>query len=114
MFTLENGMRSDSGKMMVLITDGVQKDDSKFEEIGKEYQDRNIKLVIVGVGYVDEESLRKLVASSEDLYISSNFDEVLEEVTENLGSVICTGKLSEILYSVHISIRLIIQQPCKF
>ena len=41
MFTLENGMRSDSGKMMVLITDGVQKDDSKFEEIATEYQNRN-------------------------------------------------------------------------
>ena len=105
MFTLENGMRSDSGKMMVLITDGVQRDDSKFEEIATEYQDRDIKLVIVGVGYVDEESLRKLVASSEDLYISSNFDKLLEEVTTNLESVICTGKLSEIIYSVQFSIR---------
>ena len=104
MFTSENGMRSHTSKMMVLITDG-ESDDSQFEDIAKEFQDKNIQLVIVGVGNVNEGSLEKLVANKEDLYIATNFDELLEDVTTTFGSVICTGKLSGIMYSVQFRIN---------
>merc|ERR1712018_143714 len=91
MFTSENGMRSHTSKMMVLITDG-KSPDSKFEKIGKEYQQNNIQLVIVGVGNVDKKSLKKLVANKEDLYIAKNFDELLKDVTTTFGSVICEAQ----------------------
>ena len=93
MFTSGNGMRSHSSKMMILITDG-KSDDSQFDDIRMEYQGKDIKLVIVGVGDVDESSLRKLVVSNKDLYIASNFNELLDKVTKKLGESIKTGKLS--------------------
>ena len=93
MFTSGNGMRSHSSKMMILVTDG-DSDDSQFNDIRMEYQEKDIKLVVVGVGYIKQMSLRKLVASENDLYIASNFNELLKTVTKKLGESIKTGKFS--------------------
>ena len=95
MFKSRNGMRSHSSKMMILITDG-QSGDSKFSKIKTEFQKKNIKLVVVGVGNVNKKSLRKLVSNDKDLFIAKNFDDLNKRLTKSVAHTICTGMHSRI------------------
>ena len=90
MFKPENGMREDSSKMMILITDG-QSSDGQFNSLRQEYQNRKIQLLIVGVGNVNRRSLKKLVADEKDLFIAQNFDDLNQHFTKSVGQSICTG-----------------------
>ena len=99
MFLTSNGMRDTSEKIAVLITDGKDKRESinstsMYNEIGKKYQERNIKLLIVGVGNVDREKLKELVKEKRDFFVAENFDQLLATVVtriaENVQGV-CEG-----------------------
>ena len=65
MFQSKNGMRSDSNKILILITDG-HSDDSQYTNLNTEFQKNNIALVVVGVGNINEISLRKLVVDEKN------------------------------------------------
>ena len=93
MFQSENGMRSDSTKLMILITDG-ESDDSEFYNLRKEFESKNIPLIVVGVGNVQENELRKLVLHEKDLLIATDFDDLKTRLTNELVYTICPGKLS--------------------
>ena len=90
MFQSENGMRSNSSKMMILITDG-QTEDSQYSDFRTEFQINNITLVVVGVGNVNITSLRKLVINDKDLFIAENFDDLIERLTSDVAHTICAG-----------------------
>ena len=97
MFQTKNGMREKSEKIAVLITDGKDFGNgiSIYKEVGKKYQERNIKLLIVGVGNVDREKLKELVKEKRDFFVAENFDQLLATVVtriaENVQGV-CEGK----------------------
>ena len=92
MFQTTNGMREKSEKIAVLITDG--EDSHNYKEVGKKYQERNIKLLVVGVGKVDKGKLKELVTEEKDFFVADDFDQLLNTVVtriaENVQGV-CEG-----------------------
>ena len=91
-FQTSSGMREDVIQVAVLITDG---DDGKC---GKEYterkelfKNRNIKILAVGVGETDDENLKELVQSSEHFFKADKFEDLIGNVTEVIGALICEG-----------------------
>ena len=96
MFQTKNGMREKSEKIAVLITDGRDTSSpiSIYKEVGKKYQEKNIKLLIVGVGNVDRVTLKELVKEERDFFVAENFDQLLATVVtriaENVQGV-CEG-----------------------
>ena len=91
LFTSRNGMRSDAVGEVVLITDG-QDSGSDYNQIAANYRARNIKIIIIGVGYVNKVNLRKLVSSDKDLYIAKDFNALkFDSFAENVGETICNG-----------------------
>ena len=87
MFQTKNGMRDESEKIAVLMTDGKdkRKDISTYKEVGKKYQERNIKLLIIGVGDVDRDLLKELVRDEKDLFVAENFDQLLNTVVGHIA-----------------------------
>ena len=95
MFQTSNGMRDTSVKIAVLITDGSDNGTpSEYKEMGRKYQDKNIKLLIVGVGSVERDLLKELVKDESDFFEAQNFDELLNSavtrIEENIQGV-CEG-----------------------
>jgi len=96
MFKTSKGMRKKSEKIAVLITDGKDfgNDISIFKEVGKKYQERKIKLLIVGVGNVDRRMLKELVAEEKDFFVAENFDQlpksIVSRIVEDVQGV-CEG-----------------------
>ena len=92
MFQINNGMREKSEKIAVLITDG--RGSNSYKDVGKKYQERNIKLLVVGVGNVDRVKLKELVKEEKDFFVADNFDQLLNTVVtriaENVQGV-CEG-----------------------
>ena len=89
-----NGMQPDSSKLAVLITDGQDSNPiSDYESVAADYNRRNIRLIVIGVGSVSENKLRKLVQNeNEDLFISGRFEDLLKTFVKGVGQTICTGK----------------------
>ena len=82
-------MRTESHKEIVLITDG--RDSGRdYDSLARQYRSRNIKIIVIGVGNVDSQSLMKLVSNSKDFYIVNNFQQ-LSSFAENVGQTICNG-----------------------
>ena len=100
MFQSKNGMRSDSVKTMILITDGKESDDireknvAKYPSLREEFKARNIHLVVVGVGKVDMETLRELVLDDKDFLFAEDFDVLIEKLTSQIVYTVCPGSLS--------------------
>ena len=94
MFQKRNGMREDSTKIAVLITDGQDSNKHwQYQAVGDDYKSRNIRLIVIGVGSVNEGKLKKLVQNEkEDLFISRSFDDLLKKFVTGVGQSICTGK----------------------
>jgi collagen type VI alpha len=90
MFKSGNGMRDETSKMMILITDG-QSTDGQFTALRAEFNQRKNLLLVVGVGNVKASSLRKLVLDEKDLFIANNFDDLNKRFTKSVGQSICTG-----------------------
>ena len=101
MFQTNSGMRQDAVQVAVLITDGidfgrtVENPLSSYEATGYIFNERKIRLLVVGVGDVDQEKLLKLVQSPEYFFKAEKFDELLDNVTEIIGALICEGIVSQ-------------------
>ena len=72
MFQEVNGMRLDSPKVAVLITDGKSSgvDYAGFRNL---FREAHIKLLVVGIGNVNENDLLKLVETPDDLIVVTDF-----------------------------------------
>ena len=94
MFQLRNGMRRDSSKIAILITDGQDSNRaSSYSSIAADYKRRNIRLIVIGVGSVSRSKLERLVQNQkEDLFISGSFNTLLQTFVKSVGQTICTGK----------------------
>ena len=89
LFQTSAGMRTNSYKEVVLITDG--RDSGRdYDSLARQYRSKNIKIIVIGVGNVDSQSLMKLVSNSKDFYIVNNFQQ-LSSFAENVGKTICNG-----------------------
>ena len=94
MFQTRNGMRQDSSKIAILITDGQDSNRaSSYSSIAADYKRRNIRLIVIGVGSVSRSKLERLVQNQkEDLFISGSFNTLLQTFVKSVGQTICTGK----------------------
>ena len=91
MFQERNGMRIDSRKYLVLITDG-QQNGTNYTYWANKFVNANITVIVLGVGTVNENDLSDLVAVDSDLHLAKNFDELLNSTfIQNINR--CNGKL---------------------
>ena len=75
MFNSTNGMRPDVPKLLVFMTDGFHYGPGfNYTAWGNRFRERQIKVLVVGIGNVDTRNLVKLVESGKDMYHVSNFD----------------------------------------
>ena len=96
MFQTSNGMRDNVEKVALILTDGKDSDDNNqddYKDVKKRFVDRNIQLLVIGVGgpdVVDESKLKCLVQNPDYLFLPKDFDD-LQELTSLIGSKICEG-----------------------
>ncbi len=94
LFSFKNGMRSGVPKVLLLLTDGEQTQDSDsippFEAV-KPFHEAGIKVLVIGVGTkINRDELSKLVKSNEDLFFARNFDELKSSsFVKNITSASC-------------------------
>ena len=107
MFNNSKGMREDAEKVAVLITDGIDTDSKghdinkkhveynmtsqKYLEMAENFKQRKIKILAIGVGAVNDEFLKTLVQSPEHFITVKTFDNLVDNLTELIGSIICKG-----------------------
>ena len=96
MFQTKNGMRPESEKLAFLITDGRSNRgktaDYYYDEMKERYQDKNIRLFVIGIGNVDQDKLLRLVDDPNDFIYIDNFDNLDDVLVKSVGQSICTGK----------------------
>ena len=68
-----NGMRLDSPKVVVLITDGNSGSEVDYAGYRNSFQGAHIKFLVVGVGSVNKNDLLELVETPEDLVMVNDF-----------------------------------------
>ena len=94
MFNEDNGMRQNSIKTLILVTDGTASDNFRVTAYswGQKFDERGIRVVALGVGRVDS-ALRHLVQADPDFRCVDNFKQLLDDdFMKNL--VFCTpGKM---------------------
>ena len=92
-FTTDHGMRPDAKQVAVLLTDGEGLHEAKkYDKIGKEFKEKNIKLFVIGVGNVQEELLLKLVESNTSFIKIDDWKYLTEEIINIVGEkIICEG-----------------------
>ena len=73
MFQGVNGMRLGSPQIAVLITDGDSNDPVDYADFKRKFRAAHIKLVVVGIGNVNENDLLQLVETPDDLYLVTDF-----------------------------------------
>ena len=74
MFQKVNGMRLDSPKVAVLITDGKSNSEVDYAGFQNLFRGAHIKLLVVGIGNVNENDLLELVETPDDLLLVKDFD----------------------------------------
>jgi len=104
MFQRNSGMREDAEQVAVLITDGRDTNTAghvipegeltpMYVEIAKRFKERKIKIFAIGVGDVSETNLRHLVQSPQHFFHAETFDELVENVTKEISTLICNDKV---------------------
>ena len=73
MFQQVNGMRLDSPKVAVLITDGDSNSEVDYPRYRKLFRGAHIKLLVVGIGNVNKNGLLELVETPDDLLLVTDF-----------------------------------------
>ena len=73
MFQEANGMRLDSPKVAVLMTDGIATSTVDYAGFRKKFRGAHIKLLVVGIGNVNKNDLLKLVETPDDLLLVTDF-----------------------------------------
>ena len=73
MFQEANGMRLDSPKVAVLMTDGDSNSEVDYPRFRKLFRGAHIKLLVVGIGNVNKNGLLELVETPDDLLLVTDF-----------------------------------------
>ena len=91
MFQESNGMRSGALRTLFLITDGQQYD-IDFNSWRENLNKAEIRIIVIGVGNVNQRELIHLVNRDEDLYLAKDFDMLLSD--SFIKSIrVCDGKI---------------------
>ena len=81
MFTIANGGRPGAGKLLVLLTDGSQTQDSDAEDpaiVAEELRQEGVRLLVVGIGKgVNPTELARIAGDRSKVFTASSFDELL-------------------------------------
>ena len=107
MFQNSSGMREDAEQVATLITDGIDTDEEgepiieghkeypeliqNYVEMAEKFKEKKIKILAIGVGDVSEETLNILVQSPENFIKVDTFDNLIENLTDRIGAIICKG-----------------------
>ena len=90
MFNATNGMRPNVPKLLVFITDGFHNGpDFNYTMWGNMFRERQIKVIVVGIGKVDTKNLVKLVENETDMHTVSNFTSLDTSFVNDIG--LCDG-----------------------
>ena len=108
MFQTRNGMRQESEKIAVLVTDGSDSNNiHSYRQVAESYRQRKVKLLVVGVGSVDRNKLKELVQDQKDFFVATNFNELLKTFVKGVAESVqgaCKGKKDyNLLYFAFIS-----------
>lgn len=83
LFTASGGARWGVPKVAVILTDGIQTDQSVLQEASKTLRRAGIKVLAIGIGgSIDPNKLRGLVESDNEMVIVSDFDSLLTRAHE--------------------------------
>ena len=109
MFQSSSGMREYVEQVAILITDGQDTDDKGYSikeghdeyprllenyvEMAETFKQRKIKILAIGVGDVGEKTLNTLVQSPEHFIKVDTFADLLDNLTELIGSIMCIQSL---------------------
>lgn len=98
MFQTYNGMRQGSEKIAILITDGqdypITNSINSYRVVAEKHRQRKIKLLVVGVGFVDNNKLKELVDDPKDFFVANDFDELLKTFVKGVAESVqkpCKG-----------------------
>ncbi|XP_030578007.1 collagen alpha-1(XII) chain-like [Archocentrus centrarchus] len=86
-FQRDVGMRRDSSKIVVLITDGTSQDE--VVSISQELRDRGIELYAIGIAHIDEIQLKSIASDPDETHVYSVSDfefllNIVDDLTVNL------------------------------
>ena len=91
-FNIASGMRKDTSKVAVLITDGQDYQSNEiYKNMGLEYGERDITLLVLGVGAVDATRLKLLVQSPSFYFPASDWEELDAVFIDAIIAVLCEG-----------------------
>ena len=96
MFQTNSGMRQDALQVAILITDGD--DDSPisaYEAKADMFNENKIRVLVVGVDDFNPKKLLKLVKSPEHFFKAEKFEDLLDNITEIIGALICEGMIPQ-------------------
>lgn len=102
LFTLQEGMRDGSRKVMIILTDGNQAgfdlvpDQTPLEDAIQPFKDLGVKIIAIGIGSVDREQLATLATDPNDILQPKNFQELLTLVKTTVKKS-CEGGNNPIL-----------------
>ena len=96
MFQSSSGMRDDVEQVAILITDGQDTNNhpqlfQNYVEMAETFKQRKIRILAIGVGDVSEKNLKTLVQSPQHFIKADTFDNLVEDLTELIGAIICKG-----------------------
>ena len=106
MFAIGNGGRPGAAKLLILLTDGSQTQDSGAEDpsvVAEELRQEGIRLLVVGIGKgVNTTELARIGGRKSNVFSASSFDELLtRDFLKDVNSAGCqAGLLIFILLSI--------------
>ena len=88
-------MRKETSKVAVLITDGSDStqiySNETYKNMGMEYDERDITLLVLGVGNVDDTKLKLLVQVPDFYFPASDWEELDAAFIDAIIAVLCGG-----------------------
>ena len=78
MFQEINGMRPHKLQNLVLLTDGRQTG-VRYDSWRVKFNSEGIRVVVIGVGSVDQDSLRHFVLDDSDFHVAEDFTQLLSD-----------------------------------
>ena len=92
LFDYPNGMRDNTEKVALLITDGSDRNDNDtYDEMGQKFKEQDITLIVIAVGNIDEGKLRRLVQSPSYVFPANDWDDLDDALIKFITAAICDG-----------------------
>ena len=93
-FNYPNGIRDNTEKVALLITDGRDGNEKElYVEMGEKFKEQDITLMVIAVGrIIEEEKLIELVQSPSYLFKANDWDVLDDRLIKAITAAICDGK----------------------